>query len=242
MYSLAFFHAVVQERKQFGSVGWNNAYDFSKTDFEVSIYQMQSFLNQYHSIPYTALNYFIGECNYSGCITDQWDFRLVKTLLSEHIHAEIVTNLSHRFADDDIFILPRRTEHREIVKYIVEHIPNEPNCEVYGLHSNSDMAKNAKLSEDLFTSLSSIMNLSTAQVYNEQTESKLLDVITSAREKMPQALAISSYEKKYPFGIDSPFHPFLVHEAKSFDRLLNEIQTTFDTLERVIEGILRLKG
>ena len=37
VYVLAFFHAVVQERRKFGKIGWNVYYDFNESDFQVKM-------------------------------------------------------------------------------------------------------------------------------------------------------------------------------------------------------------
>ncbi|VEL25703.1 unnamed protein product [Protopolystoma xenopodis] len=55
-----------------------------------------------------------GECNYGGRVTDEWDRRTLKTILSKFYRKDIVENENYKFDDSGMYYAPP-TQHVSIL-------------------------------------------------------------------------------------------------------------------------------
>jgi len=111
---------VIQERRKYGALGWNISYEFNESDLRICVRQLQMFLDEFDnsSIPFDALKYLTGECNYGGRVTDDKDRRLIITLLNDYYNDEVVTNPAYGFASDPIYAAQAFDTHEEYLSFI----------------------------------------------------------------------------------------------------------------------------
>lgn len=57
---------ITQERRKFGSLGFNIRYEFNASDLECSSSTLNMFLSSQDATPWEALEYVIGQVNYGG--------------------------------------------------------------------------------------------------------------------------------------------------------------------------------
>ena len=60
VFGMCFFHAIIQERKKFGPLGWNIKYEFNDSDRESALLNLQMFCNE-GEIPWDSLVYITSE-------------------------------------------------------------------------------------------------------------------------------------------------------------------------------------
>ncbi|GBP55419.1 Dynein heavy chain 10, axonemal [Eumeta japonica] len=89
VYVLAFFHAVVQERRKYDKIGWNISYDFGESDFIVSMQILETYLQRCNvtkgPVPWATLKFLFGEVMYGGRVIDDFDRRVVGTYMDEYM-------------------------------------------------------------------------------------------------------------------------------------------------------------
>ena len=72
LFTLCFTHSVVQERRNFGPLGWCVPYEFNDGDLNATIMFLEKHL-EHSTLSWSTLQYMAGEVQYGGRITDNMD-------------------------------------------------------------------------------------------------------------------------------------------------------------------------
>uniref|UniRef100_A0A669BHB3 Dynein axonemal heavy chain 12 n=1 Tax=Oreochromis niloticus TaxID=8128 RepID=A0A669BHB3_ORENI len=220
LYGLCFFHALVQERKKFGPLGWNIPYGFNESDLRISIRQLQLFVNEYDKVPLEAITYLTGECNYGGRVTDDWDRRLLMTVLADFYNKDIIETFRYPFSPSGDYCAPPKSSYQDYILFIKE-LPFSQHPEVFGMHENVDISKDLQQTKLLFDSLILTQGGGskggTHSETNFDTEAALL---------------------KFPVLYEESMNTVLVQEMERYNTLCSLIRISLQNLLKAIKGLV----
>uniref|UniRef100_A0A5F8GCZ7 Dynein axonemal heavy chain 3 n=1 Tax=Monodelphis domestica TaxID=13616 RepID=A0A5F8GCZ7_MONDO len=229
LFGLCFFHAIVQERRNFGPLGWNIPYEFNESDLRISMRQIQMFLNDYEEVPFDALTYLTGECNYGGRVTDDKDRRLLLALLSIFYNKDIEKDY-YSLAPGNVYYVPPDA----YIDYI-RGLPIASHPEVFGLHENADITKDNQETNLLFNGV--LLTLprqsgGSGKSPQETVEELAKDILS----KLPKDFDLEMVMNMYPVLYEESMNTVLRQELIRFNRLTKVVRSSLINLGRAIKG------
>merc|ERR1719506_312512 len=135
LFSLAFFHAAILERRKFGPIGWNIPYEWMDSDFQVSREQIHMYLESQPGVPWSTLNYIIAEVNYGGRVTDDKDVRLISAFLYRYFNEGVLED-GYLLSPLEAYYAPKEGTLTEAREFITK-LPKDDDPQVFGLHANA---------------------------------------------------------------------------------------------------------
>ncbi|KAI8910835.1 dynein heavy chain and region D6 of dynein motor-domain-containing protein, partial [Gorgonomyces haynaldii] len=239
LFGLCTFHAVVQERRNFGPLGWNIPYEFNESDLRISMRQLQMFLDEYEEIPFKAIQYLTGECNYGGRVTDDWDRRTLMSLLTNFMCPQAVEEQSYKFSPSGIYYVPTKQKYDNYLEYI-RSLPLNQTPEIFGIHENGDIARQLSETRQLFESVIKAQGASVGGSGGGQKTSDeiLIEVSSDILSRVPQPFNLDQAVQKYPVNYNESMNTVLVQEMIRFNKLIQIVLVSLVNVQKAIKGLV----
>jgi dynein heavy chain len=238
LFGLAFFHAVVQERRKFGPIGWNIPYEWMNSDLDVSKRQLKMYLEEQDDVPWQTLIEIIGEVNYSGRVTDSKDQRCVRSILQSFFNPRILDD-DYKFTQSGIYYAPPVGSLQEVRDYVSSLPDDTP--EAFGLHENADVVFQMKETRELMHALTSIQPKATSAQGGRSPDKIVLELLADLKLRLPPQIDKAGAHDTTFEDMESGKNTmgvFLGQELVRYNRLLKVIKDSMTSLEHAIKGLV----
>jgi dynein heavy chain, axonemal len=237
MFGLCFFHAVIQERRKFGALGWNIPYEYTAGDLKCCIEQMHMFLSKYDEVPYKVIRELSGQIHYGGRVTDDWDRRTLTTLLETFVTPDIMRD-GYSFSPSGTYQSIAPSDQAAYLAYVQTWPLNTP-PEAFGLHENADItcARN-----ETFDTLAAIVTLQGAQRKGKgggkSPDEIVTDLAQNILDRVRKEFDIALFAEKFETKYEDSMNTVVVQEAIRFNKLIEVLRMSLENIKLAVKGMV----
>ncbi|CAH0394939.1 unnamed protein product [Bemisia tabaci] len=237
LYVLAFFHAVVQERGKYGRIGWNLPYEFSRTDFDLTVFTVATYCNEAtevgQNLPWSTIKYLINEILYGGRVVQESDKIILHTIVEEYFGDFLFDQFQsfHFFQDDLVdYDLPYGDCAEDFLRSI-KNLPNQNHPGVFGLDENIEVKQVAEKARKMWATLRE----SEEEKMSPSTENSLISQVRDLSEKLVRPFDVVKIRSSYKMVV-TPSATVLLQELNVFNLLLKVMSSTLTSLQKALDG------
>lgn len=222
----------------YGPLGWNIPYEFNESDMRISMQQLVLFLDENDSVPFKALLYTAGECNYGGRVTDDKDRRTLMCILSRFYRSSFLDEF-HRISASGQFVCPPDGSREQYMDFI-DGLPLVASPEVFGLHDNATLTKDQN---DTTTMLNSLLDTEGGGggATGNSTPAKDQTISIIALEisgKIPPNFDMEFAQLKFPVLWEESMNTVLCQELVRFNCLLSLMRDSLTDIMKAVKGLV----
>jgi dynein heavy chain len=239
-YGLAFFHSVIMERRKYGAVGWNIRYEWTVSDFQISVLMLKNYLEENEQLPMQILNYVTSVVNYGGRITDSNDIRIADAILSQYYSEEAITD-GFKLSTDGEWIMPPTGDLGSYQSFI-SSLPMDASPTVFGLHENANITFQMQTTTYLINTALSLQSAGGSGGGGKTPDETVDEVAADIESRMPDLLDLDDAHPttfaRMPDGNINALSNCLGQEIAKFNRMLGGLKNTLTQLRRSIKGLV----
>lgn len=230
---MCFFHAIVQDRRKFGPIGWNKPYAFTGEDLLVSRRQLKIFVEDYEEVPFKVLNYIGADINYGGRVTEAQDKHLISNILKVYMQPKILED-NFAFSTSGLYRSIPAGDKDDYIDYIKD-LPLNPDPEAFGLHANAQITTAQITTQELLTNM--IKMQPRASTGKGKTREEIIgDMAKFLQDKTPEVFDLEKVSKVYPTSYNECMNSVLYQECVRYNGLLAEMKIGLITVQKALKG------
>jgi dynein heavy chain len=239
VFGLCFFHAIIQERKKFGPLGWNIKYEFNDSDRECALNNLQMFLED-NEIPWDTLEFITGEITYGGRVTDSWDQRCLRTILTRFFSPKTLDQ-DYEFSQSGVYYCPDSSSLKTYREYI-DQLPLNDDPEIFGMHNNANITFQMQETNALMFTVLDVQPRLASSGGGLTNDDIVYELAQSVLDKLPESLDVEQanpvmFEPDAKGRVNS-LTTVLCQEVDRFNKLLKVIKESMRNIQKAIKGMV----
>ncbi|OWF37256.1 Cytoplasmic dynein 2 heavy chain 1 [Mizuhopecten yessoensis] len=238
LFALAWFHAIMQERRVFIPQGWTKFYEFSLSDLRAGADIIDRHCKGSQDVQWQFIHGLFEFAIYGGRVDNTFDLRVMVSYLKQFFDANTLSpqNRNKRLGP---IRLPNSTNISDFTAAIAE-LPEFDNPSYFGLPANIDRSAQRMVSSQVISQLKVLQRANVkASRFDKEVWANELSPILNLWKTLNKGSQIIQMRISPPVaksGQDSPILSFIALERYNAVKLVQKIHHSLASLSKVIRG------